>query len=157
MGKIWFNLNANDFHFQLGGVMVEMQELKGQRTTNQRRLLLDLLRHSEGHLDADELYRLAKEREPRLSLSTVYRTLRLFKELGLIEERRFAEEHHHYEAKEKTEHHHLVCLGCGKVVEFEYPLTDRMKEDVGRQSGFEILGAEVYMEGYCQRCRQERA
>lgn len=133
-----------------------MQDLKGQRVTSQRRLLLDLLRHSEGHLDADELYRLAKERESRLSLSTVYRSLRLFKELGLVEERRFTEEHHHYEAKVKGEHHHLICLGCGKVIEFEHPLTAKMKKDVSRQSGFEIVDAEVYMEGYCESCRRER-
>lgn len=136
--------------------MVKMQELSGQRVTSQRRLLLDLLRHSEGHLDADELYRLAKEREPRISLSTVYRALSLFKELGLVEERHFADEHHHYEVKRKREHHHLVCLGCGKVVEFEYPLTKRIKEHMSRQSGFEIVNASVSLEGYCERCRQER-
>ncbi|MCK4362071.1 MAG: transcriptional repressor [Dehalococcoidia bacterium] len=136
--------------------MVEMQELSGQRVTSQRRLLFDLLRHSEGHLDADELYRLAKEREPRISLSTVYRALSLFKELGLVEERHFADEHHHYEVKRKREHHHLVCLGCGKVVEFQSPLTKRIKEHMSRQSGFEILNASVSLEGYCERCRQER-
>ena len=136
--------------------MVKMQELSGQRVTSQRRLLLDLLRHSEGHLDADELYRLAKEREPRISLSTVYRALSLFKELGLVEERHFAEEHHHYEVKRKREHHHLVCLGCGKVVEFQSPLSKRIKEDVSRQSGFEILNASVSLEGYCERCRHEQ-
>jgi Fe2+ or Zn2+ uptake regulation protein len=119
-------------------------------------LLLDLLRHSEGHLDAEELYRLAKEREPRISLSTVYRTLNLFKELDLVEERHFAEEHHHYEVKRKREHYHLVCLGCGKVVEFQSPLTKRIKEDVSRQSGFEILNASVSLEGYCEHCRQEQ-
>ena len=49
----------------------------------------------------------------------------------------------------------MVCLGCGKVVEFQSPLTKRMKEDVSRQSGFEILNASVSLEGYCERCRQE--
>jgi len=136
--------------------MIKMQELSGQRVTSQRRLLLDLLRHSEGHLDADELYRLAKEREPRISLSTVYRALSLFKELGLVEERHFAEEHHHYEVKRKREHHHLVCLGCGKVVEFQSPFTKRIKESVSRRSGFEILNASVSLEGYCERCRHEQ-
>ncbi len=134
-----------------------MQELKGQRIPTQRRLLLDLLRHTEGHLDADELYRLAKDREPRISLSTVYRSLRLFKELGLVEERRFAEEHHHYEAKGDVEHHHLICLGCGKVIEFEHPLTAKIKDDVSSQSGFDIVGAEFYIEGYCESCRRGRA
>ncbi|KPJ52518.1 MAG: hypothetical protein AMJ37_02755 [Dehalococcoidia bacterium DG_18] len=136
-------------------MIVETQKL-GQRVTSQRKLLLDLLRRSEGHLDADELYRLAKEREPRISLSTVYRTLRLFKELGLVEERHFAEEHHHYEAKGEVEHHHLICLGCGKVVEFEHPVTKRMKRDVSNQTGFDIVAAEVYLEGYCERCRRGR-
>jgi Fe2+ or Zn2+ uptake regulation protein len=134
----------------------EMQELKGQRITSQRRLLLDLLRQSEGHLDADELYRRAKEQEPRLSLSTVYRSLHLFKELGLIEERHFIEEHHHYEARSETEHHHVVCRGCGKVIEFECPFASKMKEDVSRQTGFEIFDVEVSMKGYCEHCRQER-
>ena len=134
-----------------------MQELRGQRITSQRKLLLDLLRRSEGHFDADELYRLAKEREPRISLSTVYRSLRLFKELGLVEERHFAEEHHHYEAKGEVEQHHIICLSCGKVVEFEHPVTKRMKKDVSNQTGFDIVAAEVYLEGYCERCRQRRA
>jgi len=133
-----------------------MQELKGQRITAQRRLLLDLLRKAPGHLDADELCRLAKEKEPRISLSTVYRSLRLFKELGLVEERRFADEHHRYETKGKTEHHHLICLGCGRVVEFEHPLTAKMKADVGRECGFDVVGADVRLEGYCERCRRRR-
>ena len=133
-----------------------MEELKGQRITNQRRLLLQLLRRSEGHLDADELFRLAKEREPRLSLSTVYRTLRLFKELGLIEERHFLEDHHHYEAKGERDHYHVVCLGCGKVIEFELPLAGKMKEDVSKQTSFDILSVDVSMEGYCDRCREGR-
>jgi Fur family ferric uptake transcriptional regulator len=134
-----------------------MQDLKGQRITAQRRLLLDLLRRSEGHLDADELHRLAKEREPRISLSTVYRSLRLFKELGLVDERRFADEHHHYEAKGEREHYHLLCLGCGKVIEFEHSALRRLKEDVSRQSGFEVVGADVRMEGYCESCRRAKA
>ncbi len=131
-----------------------MQELKGQRVTNQRRLLLDLIRRVEGHLDADELYRLAKARDPHVSLSTVYRSLRLFKELGLVEERHFIEEHHHYEVKGGIEHHHVVCHGCGKVMEFECPFVERMKKDASNKTGFHILGVEVSMEGYCDRCQE---
>lgn len=133
-----------------------MQDLKGQRVTTQRRVLLDLLRCSEGHLDADELHRLAKEREPRISLSTVYRSLRLFKELGLVDERRFADEHHLYEAKGEREHYHLVCLGCGKVIEFEHSALKKLKADVSRESGFEVVGADIRMEGYCESCRRAR-
>jgi len=128
----------------------------GARVTNQRVLILEVIRQGQGHLDADEVYRQAREKQPRLSLSTVYRTLQLFKKLGLVEELHFDEAHHHYELKPASEHHHLVCLGCGKVVEFECPLSQKMKEDVSREKGFEVTDAEVRMRGYCPTCRQSR-
>jgi len=126
----------------------------GLRATSQRALILEIIRR--GHLDADEIYRQAREKQPRLSLSTVYRTLQVLKKLGLVEELHFDEAHHHYEMKPSSEHHHLVCLGCGKVVEFECPLSLKMKEDIAREKGFEITGAEIRMTGYCPKCRQKR-
>ena len=123
----------------------------GLRMTNQRALILDIIRR--GHLDADEVYRQAREKQPRLSLSTVYRTLRRLKELGLVEELHFAEAHHHYEVKPSAEHHHLVCLGCGKIVEFESSLSQEMKQEIARKQGFEVTGVEVHMTGYCSKCR----
>jgi len=125
----------------------------GMRATSQRALILDIIRR--GHLDADEIYRQAREKQSRLSLSTVYRTLRMFKELGLVKELHFDEAHHHYEANPSSEHQHLVCLGCGKVVEFECPLSLKMREDIGREKGFEITGVEIRMTGYCSKCRQK--
>ena len=129
---------------------------QGKRITGQRALLLQLIRESAGHLDAEELYRRAKKKQPRLSLSTVYRTIQLFKELGLIDEHHFDEAHHHYEAKSQAEHHHLVCLSCGKIIEFEYPQTERIKKDVGHDYAFDILHAEVRLEGICSDCRKNR-
>ena len=75
--------------------------------------------------------------------------------LGLIEERHFLEDHHHYKVKGERDHHHLLCLGCGKVIEFELSLADRMKEEVSKQTGFAVLGVDISMEGYCDRCRLE--
>ena len=124
----------------------------GLRATSQRALILKIIRR--GHLDADEIYRQAREKQPRLSLSTVYRTVRMFKKLGLVEELHFDETHHHYEMKPSSEHHHLVCLGCGKVVEFECPLSPKMKKDIAREKGFEVTGVEIRMTGYCSKCRQ---
>ena len=126
----------------------------GLRVTSQRALILEIIRRR--HLDADEIYRQARAKQPRLSLSTVYRTLQVLKKLGLVEELHFDETHHHYEMKPSSEHHHLVCLGCGKVVEFECPLSLKMKEDIAREKGFEITGAEIRMTGYCPKCRQKR-
>ncbi len=125
----------------------------GLRVTNQRALILEVIRRGHGHLDAEEVYRRAQEKQHRLSLSTVYRTLRMLKKLGLVEELHFDETHHHYEAKPAAEHHHLICLSCGRVVEFECSLTQKMKEDMAEEKGFEITGVEVQMTGYCSRCR----
>src|SRR3990172_9839986 len=113
-----------------------LRSLGSRRSTAQRRLLLELIRQAGGHMDADELYRRARKQEPSISLSTVYRNLKLFKILGLVEERHFAEEHHHYEAKAATEHYHLVCLGCGEVIEFQSPLTEQMKQEIAREEKF---------------------
>ena len=125
----------------------------GLRITNQRALILEIIHHGQGHLDADEVYRLARDKQPRLSLSTVYRTLRRFKELGLIEEVHFDEAHHHYEVKPLTEHHHLVCLGCGRVIEFHYPLSRYVKRNVPQANDFQVVETEIRMTGYCSKCR----
>ena len=127
-----------------------------QRVTNQRALLLDLIRHSYGHLDADELYRKANDKNHKLSLSTVYRNLQLFKRLGLIAEYHFDEEHHHYEARPTTEHQHLVCLSCGKIVEFNLPLSQQLRDTIGKQHGFEINEVELRLSGLCADCRKKK-
>ncbi len=128
----------------------------GLRITNQRALILEVIRRGGGHLDADEIHLQAREKQPRLSLSTVYRTLQTLKKLDLVEEVHFDEGHHHYEVKPSAEHHHLVCLDCGRVVEFQYPLARLVKRNVTEAKDFEITGSEVRMTGYCPKCRQKR-
>jgi len=128
----------------------------GMRVTNQRSLIMEIIRQGKGHLDADEIYRLARERESRISLSTVYRTLQMFKKLGLVEELHFDETHHHYEIKPSTEHHHLLCLGCGKIIEFRQPLSRYVSRNVAEAKDFDIVKTEVRMTGYCAKCRQDR-
>ena len=130
-----------------------MLNASGFRATNQRALILDIIRCGKGHLDADEIYLKAREKKHRLSLSTVYRTLQILKKLGLVEELHFNEGYHHYEIKPSKEHHHLVCLGCGQVVEFEYPLTRRVKRNVAEAKDFEMIDTELRIAGYCSKCR----
>jgi len=125
--------------------------LRGQRLTRQRALLLELLREGRGHWDADELYMRAKKRYSKISLSTVYRCLKLFKTLGLIHELHLKEEHHHYEGRAVKGHYHLVCLSCGKIMDFDSPEIQRMKEGIQRDKGFEVKGAEI--SGICPSCR----
>ncbi|MFQ5988055.1 MAG: Fur family transcriptional regulator [Dehalococcoidia bacterium] len=128
----------------------------GKRITPQRMTLLRIIEEQGGHLDADEIHRLAREETPHLSLSTVYRALNLFKELGLVEELHLAEGHHHYESIGSGEHHHLICLGCGKVIEFECPFTDEMRQELAKQHDFEITRGRVDLMGYCAECRKGR-
>ncbi len=128
----------------------------GLRITSQRALILEVIRQRQGHLDADEIYRQAREKEPRLSLSTVYRTLQTLKKLGLVEEVHFDEAHHHYEIKPSTEHYHLVCLSCGRVVEFQYPLARLVKRNVTEAKDFEITSSEIRVTGYCPTCQEGR-
>lgn len=127
----------------------------GGRVTEQRALILDIIKRGGGHLDADEIYRRARQEKPRLSLSTVYRTLQALKQMGLVDEIHLDDSHHHYEMKPRAEHHHLICLGCGRVIEFRYPLASHIQEKVAEAKGFEITTAEIRLTGYCARCRQQ--
>ena len=124
-------------------------------STRQRRLLLDLLRMSTEHLDAKKLYRKAVERDPKISLATVYRNLRLFKELGLIEERHLDEIHCFYEIKGNDEHYHMICSGCGNVAEFHSSHVRELVEEVRDNSNFDVTKAVLYLEGYCSKCQHE--
>lgn len=132
--------------------MTHLLSKGGRRITRQRTLLLDLLHDAGGHVDADELYRMARLKQPRLSLSTVYRTLQMLKRMGLVEEHQFSEGHHHYEVKPRQDHQHLECLNCGRIVEFESALTGKLKEAVAREHGFTITRLEMHLAGLCPDC-----
>jgi len=126
----------------------------GMRITKQRALIMEIIR--QGHPDADEIYRQVRAMGHRLSLSTVYRALQAFKKLGLVEELHLDDAHHHYEVKPAAEHHHLVCLRCGRVIEFQYPLSRYIKKNIAEAKDFDIAETEIRMAGYCSQCRQSQ-
>ena len=127
----------------------------GHLLTVQRRLLLELLREADGHIDAKDLYRRASARDESISPATIYRSLKLFKELGLIEERRLGKVRCYYEIKQSAEHQHLVCHGCGKVMEFETPLVRKLVDTIQKEHDFKVTKAELYLEGYCPHCEEK--
>jgi Fe2+ or Zn2+ uptake regulation protein len=129
--------------------------IKGHPLTSQRRLLLELLRDVEGHIDAKALYRRASAKDDSISQATVYRTLNLFKELGLIDEMRLGNIRCFYEIKQSPEHQHLVCKGCGKVMEIQNPHFKKLVKSVRREHGFRVTKAELYLEGYCSECEEK--
>src|SRR5665213_3763715 len=129
--------------------------LRGIRLTRQRMILLELLDGSGRHLDAESLYELAKEKDPKLNRVTVYRTLKLLKEGGLIDEldlMHWAGDQHYYETRLKQEHAHIVCLRCGKVEEFFGEALQNIKHQVEENLGFRIASARTEMGGYCPDC-----
>jgi len=132
----------------------EILATAGLRNTSQRGLILDIIRQGEGHLDADEVYRRARSRQPRISLSTVYRTLQKLKQMNLVEELHFDHTHHHYEIKPSREHHHMICEGCGRVIEFNYPLSSMITKGAPEARGFKISNIEVKITGLCSTCRR---
>lgn len=129
----------------------------GRRLTGQRRALLEIIRAQGAHLDAQELYLLAREQHPRLNISTVYRTLGLLRDLGLVDEVHLGQDHHHYEIKPAATHHHLICLRCGQIEEFSSRLAEDLVSAVAREHRFAIAAAQIDLTGYCSRCRQEMA
>jgi len=126
----------------------------GRRVTQQRLLVLETIQQGGGHLDAEEIFDLARRKTPTLSLSTVYRTINVLKEAGVVEELHLGEDHHHYELKSQEGHHHLICQSCGKVVEFDCPFSQPFLHDLGEEREFQITGVQLNLTGYCSDCRQ---
>ncbi len=128
---------------------------EGKRITPQRRLVLHVLAEAGGHLDATEIYGRGRQQDARLSLSTVYRTLSVLKETGVVRELHLDDEHHHYELDAQDQHSHLVCLSCGRVIEVDSEAFSQVAVALGEAHGFEIASAQVELSGYCADCRQQ--
>ncbi len=129
---------------------------RGIRLTRQRELLFEIINNSHDHLNADQLYELAKKQDPKINRVTVYRTLKLLKTEGLIDEldlMHFDGEQHYYETRLKQEHAHIVCLRCGSVQEFFGDPLQRLREQIESGFGFQILVNRTEVGGYCADCQ----
>jgi len=133
----------------------QTNQMQGHFLTTQRRLLLELIRDVEGHIDAKELYQRARARDETIGWATVYRSLNLFKQLGLVDERRLGKVRCYYEIKQSPEHQHLLCQGCGKVIEFQNPYFNKLIKAVQWEHGFNVTKVELYLEGYCSECEDK--
>ena len=133
---------------------------RGVRLTRQRQILLDLLDTSGLHLDAEQLFQMAKEKDSRINRVTVYRTLKLLKLGGLVDEldlMHYGGDQHYYETKLKQEHAHVICLRCGKVEEFFGEPLQKLRKQVESHFGFQILLSRTEIGGYCSHCQALRA
>jgi len=124
--------------------------------TRQRRTILSVVETAQQHLDASQLLRRASKIDPGIDRVTVYRTLKLLKRHGLIDEldlMHLQGEKHFYERRPQRDHLHMACLRCGKILEFESDLFDRLKGQIQRECQFHILVTRMEIGGYCSRCR----
>jgi Fur family ferric uptake transcriptional regulator len=129
---------------------------QGVRLTRQRQILLDLIDQSGQHLDAEQLYQLGREKDPKLNRVTVYRTLKLLKAGGLVDEldlMHHSGDQHYYETRLKQEHAHVICLRCGKIEEFFGDPLRKMREQIQSHFGFEVVLARTEVGGYCAHCQ----
>jgi Fur family ferric uptake transcriptional regulator len=131
-------------------------EEKGYRLTPQRSDILEiLLNHPNQHLSADDIYGEVKAKHPEYGLATVYRTLELFRELGIVHEMDFAEGMSRYEYGNWLHHHHLVCLKCGRIIEFQSDDLEAVEEKLSAKYGFSVIGHHLKLYGYCEKCRSQ--
>ena len=125
--------------------------------THQRDVLFDVIAGAGAHLDADDIYQLARKRDPRISLSTVYRTLAVLKRKGLVDELHLTEEHHHYEARSDQQHYHLLCTNCGTVEEVSGEHVAQFQDALAREHGFTVSSLQLDIGGICRKCREQGA
>jgi Fur family ferric uptake transcriptional regulator len=131
-------------------------KLAGYVSTPQRQLVFETIRRSGGLLDARELYKLVNAKDANISLATVYRSLNLFKQAGLLDEHRLGRSRCCYELKQSLDHQHMLCKGCGKIFEFKSPLILELVEKIRAENEFIIEKIEVCIQGSCRDCRQKR-
>ena len=112
---------------------------KGMRMTEQRRTIARVLAESADHPDVEELYRRCSKVDDRISISTVYRTVRLFEDAGIIERHDFREGRARYETLSESHHDHLINLRTGEVIEFQSEEIERLQAEVARRLGYKLV------------------
>ncbi|MEO1039001.1 MAG: Fur family transcriptional regulator [Pseudomonadota bacterium] len=120
---------------------------KGLRMTEQRRVIARVLSLADDHPDAEELHRRASAEDPRISLATVYRTVRLFEEAGIIERHDFRDGRSRYEEAPEEHHDHLIDLKTGKVLEFVDEEIERLQERIAKKLGYKLVDHRLELYG----------
>ena len=129
----------------------------GYKLTSQRRSTLEVLLNNRGkHMSTEEIFTEIKKTNPEIGLATVYRTMLLLEDLGILIKHNFEDGRNRYELShpdEDHDHHHLICLKCGQVSEVEEDLLDSLEEIIDRKHGFKVVNHKVKFFGYCTSCQ----
>jgi Fur family ferric uptake transcriptional regulator len=138
-------------HFR--ALLHEHMEKRGLRSTEQRKVIVETFFKAPHHVSIEELLAQVRQNDPRVGYATVYRTLKLLTECGVAYERRFGDGLTRYElADEESHHDHLICVDCGKIVEFEEPQIEELQERVAARHGFTVKSHKHEMYGTCAEC-----
>jgi Fur family transcriptional regulator, ferric uptake regulator len=129
---------------------------RGLKATRQRDEVVRALEEAGAHVTVAELYERLRRKNPRIGYATVYRTLRLLSETGWAAARRFEDGTSRFERREAGKHHdHLICLGCGKIQEFEDGRLEALQERIARREGFRVREHKLELYGYCRDCAEK--
>jgi Fur family ferric uptake transcriptional regulator len=120
--------------------ILERCEANGLRMTEQRRTIAGVLQDAVDHPDVEELYNRAAAVDPRISLATVYRTVKLFEETGILEKHEFGDGRARYEAADRDHHDHLINVNSGEVIEFVDPEIEALQERIAAKLGYRLMG-----------------
>lgn len=122
-------------------------EKKGMRMTEQRRVIARVLSKAQDHPDVEELYRRATKIDPKISIATVYRTVRLFEEAGILERHDFRDGRARYEEISDDHHDHLIDLQTGRVFEFRNELIEKLQKEIAKELGFTLVDHRLELYG----------
>ena len=122
-------------------------EAHGLRLTDQRRTIAAVLEAAVDHPDVEELYNRASAVDPRISLATVYRTVKLFEESGILEKHEFGDGRARYEAADRDHHDHLIDMHTGEVIEFVDPEIEELQERIAAKLGYRLMGHRLELYG----------
>lgn len=122
-------------------------EAKGLRMTEQRRTIAAVLQESADHPDVEELYARASARDSGISLATVYRTVKLFEEAGILDKLEFGDGRARYEDAEREHHDHLIDINSGEVIEFVDPDIEALQEKIAEKLGYRLMGHKLELYG----------
>lgn len=138
---------------QPGYIINKLRE-KGYRLTPQRAMILSAIEESDSHISAEEIHAQVAARYPQVNISTVYRTLDLLKQLGLVFEVDLGEGRIRYHSESKGHHHHLVCQRCGTVIDIDESTLARLKDVLMDRYNFDAHLRHVAIFGLCEKCRR---
>lgn len=123
----------------------------GLRSTDQRRLIIDTVFESPSHLTVDQLLEVVRRVDPKVGYATVYRTMKMLADSGVVEESRFGDGFTRYELSDDNSHHdHIICLDCGAIQEFEEPLIEELQIRVAKRFNFQIESHKHELYARCQ-------